>query len=208
VISQRAGVNLHDEAILQRQPRHLHQEVAHEAPFVRRRYIALPGPLVQDLRFVGRQPNGIGLEHRVIGGRSPHALEERTAIPQCVDEFTVVHQGRAVLSAQRFQLGRPAGGGDLKHRVGRKQGITRPGQPEFPDGLMVLQWIAGLVGRGEELDRETLEQRPRAELGEASFSVISSYTRDPVSPDSRSPTPNTSCSSYSSQAPVGVPRNR
>jgi len=39
---------------------------------------------------------------------------------------------------------------------------------------MVLQWIAGFVGRGEHLDREALEQRPRPELGEASFSVISS----------------------------------
>ncbi|HYU91352.1 MAG TPA: hypothetical protein VE966_12950, partial [Gemmatimonadales bacterium] len=165
MVPQRAGVNLHHQTVLQREPCHLHQEVAHEPPLIRRCHVALPRPLVQDLSLVRGKPGSVRLEHRVIGGSSPHALEEGAAILQGVKEFGVIHQGRAVLSAQRFQLGRPAGGRDLEHRIGPETRDHSPLPPGLPDGAVVFQPIAGLVGGGEDLDREALEQRPRPELG-------------------------------------------
>ena len=79
-------------------------------------------------------------------------------------ELGVIHQGRAVLPAQRFQLGRPAGGGDLEHRIGAEAGDHPSLPPGLPDGMVVRQRIAGLVGGGQDLDREALEQRPRPEF--------------------------------------------
>jgi len=77
--------------------------------------------------------------------------------------------------AQRFQLGRPAGGGDLEHGIGAEAGDHAFPATGIPDGLMVLQRIAGLVGCGEELDREKRSNSARGrKSGAASFSVISS----------------------------------
>jgi len=89
-----------------------------------------------------------------------------------------------VLSAQRFQLGRPAGGRDLEHRIGPETGD----HPPFPpDSRMARWWSSRSLALSvvADLDREALEQRPRPNSGEVSFSVIRhrsrrSHARQPV----------------------------
>src|SRR2546422_7923081 len=70
--------------------------------------------------------------------RSPHALEEGATILQGVKEFGVIHQGRPVLSAQRFQLGRPAGGRDLEHRIGPETGRSEEHTSELQSRLHLV----------------------------------------------------------------------
>src|SRR5256886_7666820 len=89
-----------------------------EAALVGPARLPLPRLLKQHLGLVRGEPRRVRLKHRVIGGRGPHALEKRAAILERVHELGVVHERRAVLAAERLELGGPAGRRDLEHGIG------------------------------------------------------------------------------------------
>ena len=101
----------------------------------------------------------------MIGGGGTQTLEERAAILKGANELGVVHERRAVLPAQCVELGRPAGRRNLEDGIGTEARDDLPSPPRFPNRAVAVERIARLVGGGEHLDVEPLEQRARPELG-------------------------------------------
>ena len=115
-------MELHHQAVLERHARHLEEQVRLEAALVGPGRLALARLLKQHLGLVRGKPRRVGLEHGVVGGGGPHALEKRAPILERVHELSVVHERRAVLPAERLELGGPAGRRDPEHGVGAEAG--------------------------------------------------------------------------------------
>ena len=165
VIPERPRVDLHHEPVFEGHLRHLHQEVRLEAPLVGATRLPLARLLKQHFGVVRGEPRRVRLEHGVIGGGGTQTLEERAAILEGANELGVVHERRAVLPAQCVELGRPAGGRNLEDGIGTEARDDLPSPPRIPDRAVPVERIARLVGGGEHLDVEPLEQRARPELG-------------------------------------------
>ena len=69
VVAERARVELHHQPVLGAQARHLHQHVRLEAALVGRRGPAAERAREERRGLRARQPLGVGLDHRVVGGR-------------------------------------------------------------------------------------------------------------------------------------------
>ena len=78
MVAECAGMELHHEAILRGETRHLHQHVRLEAALVVGGRLAVARALEQALDLLGRQLVGIGLEHAMVGGRGASARRAAT----------------------------------------------------------------------------------------------------------------------------------
>ena len=165
VIPERAGVELHNEAVVGGHPCHRHEKMGFPAPLVSGRRLSGRSTLKQSLGVAGRQRLGERLEHAVIGRGRAQALEERASLGERDDQLLRAvnrpgarrgKSGNRVLPRRRRQA---------KHgvRAERRNHAAVPTRPL--DRRVVLERIARPVGGGEHLDVEAVEERARPELG-------------------------------------------
>lgn len=102
-------MELHDEAVLRGQPRHLHQHVRFVATLVVRRRVAVACTLEQPLRLFGRELGRVRLHDSVISCRRTERREIPSTSGQCSHECFAACDRLTAHRLERTHLRRPRG---------------------------------------------------------------------------------------------------
>ena len=168
MVAKRAGVNLHDHAILNRHARHLGQHLRAEQFRIRRRPEPADDAREQGLRFGCRQIGSPRCWMTVVGRRGSCAAKVG-ATPAVSGQIATpaVH----ILSGQfakPCQHARELFVLDVDHPVRAVGGDHATGPAGTTDATVRLQIIVGAFGRRQKVDIEAVEQStwPKCRRGE------------------------------------------